>query len=125
MRRFIILALLAISTSAFAEDFKYLTMGYNNVEKSITLETIQKITFENGQVVVTTSEGSETFPLSQMQKMYFSEMATGIGEIEKVEAGENEKMKGKVFDLSGRKVSESSELSRGFYIVNGKKVIIK
>ena len=123
MRRFIILALLAISTSVFAEDFKYLTMGYNNVEKSITLETIQKITFENGQDVVTTSEGSETFPLSQMQKMYFSEMATGIGEIEKVEGGENEKMKGKVFDLSGRKVSEASELSRGFYIVNGKKVI--
>ena len=123
MRRFIILALLAISTSVFAEDFKYLTMGYNNVEKSITLETIQKITFENGQDVVTTSEGSETFPLSQMQKMYFYEMATGIGEIEKVEGGENEKMKGKVFDLSGRKVSEASELSRGFYIVNGKKVI--
>ena len=123
MKKLFIVAFLAVVATVHAEDFKYLTMGYNNVEKSITLETIQKITFENGQVVVTTSEGSETFPLVQMQKMYFSETATGIVEIEKMRNGENEKVKGESYDLSGRKVEFNSQLRKGVYIVNGKKVV--
>jgi hypothetical protein len=126
MKKLFIVALLAVVATVHAEDFKYLTMGYNNVEKSITLETIQKITFVNGQVVVATSEGNESFPLAQMQKMYFSQTATGIGEIEKMRDGENEKMRGEVYDLSGRKVSVpsvSSVLPKGVYIINGKKVV--
>ena len=123
MRRLLFLALLAIGTSALAEDYKYLTMGYSNVEKSITLETIQKITFQNGNVVVTTSEGVETFPLAEMEKMYFSATATGINEIEngklKMEDAQH------IYDLSGRKVSVPSVLPKGVYIRNGKKFVVK
>ncbi|MBQ7571602.1 MAG: hypothetical protein IJT19_05115 [Bacteroidaceae bacterium] len=125
MKRLLFLALLAIGTSAFAEDYKYLTMGYSNVEKSITLETIQKITFQNGNVVVTTSEGVETFPLAEMEKMYFSATATGIEEMEKVRDGENETVNGVVYDLGGRRVSVPSVLPKGVYIRNGKKFVVK
>ena len=30
-----------------------------------------------------------------------------------------------IFDLQGRKVSDKGQLSKGIYIVNGKKVVIK
>ena len=43
---------------------------------------------------------------------------TGISEIEKMRDGENEKF----FDLQGRRVAQPT---KGLYIVNGKKVIIK
>ncbi len=122
MKRFLLLALLAVSTSAFAEDFKYLTLSASSAVKSIELQTIQKITFENGSVVVTTSEGIESLPLAEMQKMFFSETTTGIGEIEKLRDGENEKLRGEVYDLSGRRVVNPQ---RGIYIVNGKKLVIK
>ena len=48
--------------------------------------------------------------------------ATGIESLTPVPSPEGE---GNVYDLSGRKVSESSVLPKGVYIVNGKKVIVK
>jgi hypothetical protein len=45
--------------------------------------------------------------------------ATGIGELERMGIGENEKW----YDLAGRRVSSSQ--SKGVYIVNGKKVFVK
>lgn len=130
MKKLFIVALLAVVATVHAEDYKYLTMGYNNVEKSISLETIQKITFVNGQVVVATSEGNESFPLAQMQKMYFSQTATGI---QKIENGESGVESGQcIYDLSGRKVEYNSQsairnshLRKGVYIINGKKVVVR
>ena len=48
--------------------------------------------------------------------------ATGIENLTPAPSPEGE---GNVYDLSGRKVSESSVLPKGVYIVNGKKVIVK
>ena len=127
MKKLLIMAMLAIGTTAFAEDYKYLTMGYNSVEKSIDLSTIQKITCENGNVVVTTSNGNETFQLSEMEKMYFSSEATAIKGVQ-AEASQAEKT---VYDLAGRRISASSVYSaspvlpKGVYIINGKKVVVK
>ena len=118
MKKLIIMAMLAIGTTAFADDYKYLTMGYNSVEKSIELSTIQKITFENGQVVVATSNGNETFQLSEMEKMFFSSVATSVKDV-KSEVAQVEKM---VYDLAGRRVQQPT---KGLYIINGKSVILK
>ena len=76
----IIIALLctAGSMTAMADEYQYLTMAYNSVEQSIELATIKKITFENSQVVVTTTAGQVTFPQSEMEKMFFSTTATAI-----------------------------------------------
>lgn len=118
MRKMLLMAMLAVSTMAFADDYQYLTMGYNSIEKSILLETIQKITFENGNVVVATSNGNETFPQSQMEKMYFSTEPTAIKSV----STEKEKTDNTVYDLSGRRVMNPQ---KGIYIVDGKKVVIK
>lgn len=118
MKKLIIMAMLAIGTTAFAEDYKYLTMGYNSVEKSIDLSTIQKITFENGQVVVATSNGNETFQQSEMEKMFFSSEATAIEAV----AAEGQRIRQAVYDLSGRRVDNPQ---KGIYIIDGRKVVIK
>lgn len=80
MKKTILMALLlsAGSMAAMADDYKYLTVATNSAEESIELATIQKITFEGKNVVVTTSAGQATFPQSEMQKMFFSATATAI-----------------------------------------------
>lgn len=118
MKKLFLIAMLAVSSMAYADDYQYLTMCYNNMEKSIVLETIQKITFENGKVVVTTSNGNEDFDLAQMQRMFFSNTATAVKEVE-TETQSEEKV---IYDLSGRRVVKPQ---RGLYIVNGKKVLVK
>ncbi|MBQ8969621.1 MAG: hypothetical protein IJ064_07830 [Bacteroidaceae bacterium] len=117
---FFIVTLLAASLAAHAEDYKYLTLAYNSMEKSIELGTIQKITFTDGQLVVTTSDGSETFAQNQMEKMYFSQTATNIQST----VADVPQTGTSVYDLQGRKIQQSRP-SKGIYIVNGRKVVIK
>ena len=119
MKKFIVMAMLTIGTTVFADDYKYLTVGYNSTEKSIELTTIQKITFENNQMVVATSDGEQTFPQAQLEKMFFSQTATGVKEVQSSEP----KVQGSVlYDLTGRRVEKAS---KGIYIVDGRKIVIK
>ena len=69
--------------AASAEDFQYLTVKTNEAEQSITLATIQKITFDTkaNNVVVTTSEGTVTFPIEEMQKMFFASTPSAIKQL--------------------------------------------
>lgn len=79
-KRIIAYLLLAVSIPAMAEDYQYLTVAQSSTEKSIELASIRKITFEagSGNMVVTTTEGEERFPLSEMGKMFFSATPTAI-----------------------------------------------
>lgn len=113
--------------SAKAEDYKYLTVGYNGMERSVSLDTVLKIVFKDGNVVLTTCEDSHTFPQTQVETIYFSETSTGIERV--INADEMEEMvngkgpNGKCFyDLSGRRVENPT---KGLYIVGNKKVLIK
>lgn len=83
MRKHLLLPVLALCLSATvqADDLQYLTAGYNSVEKSIELATVQKITFENGNVVVLTTDGPVTFPVTQMEKLFFASTPTAIDEL--------------------------------------------
>ncbi len=80
MRKFIVIATLlsAACLQTRADDYKYLTAAYNNTEESYELATVQKITFEDGNVVITTSKGVVALPEDQMEKMYFSATATAV-----------------------------------------------
>ena len=80
MKRMTIMALLLAAAwqTTKADDLNYLTVAYNKVEQSITLSTVQKITFNSTQVLVTTTEGVVTFPLSEMEKMTFTAEKTAI-----------------------------------------------
>ena len=79
----LILAFLATCTTTFAmaqDTYRYLTVATSSAEQSLELATLQKIVFDTiGQkVIVTTSEGVVEFPLSEMQKMFFSTTPTAI-----------------------------------------------
>lgn len=64
--------LLMVSTCVMADDYKFLTITQNGSEQDIYLPLVQKITFENNCVVVTTSEGQHTYPISILDKMTFT-----------------------------------------------------
>ena len=71
--------LLMVSTIMMADEYNYLTISYNGSEESISLPVVQKITFEEGRVVVTTSDGSRySYPISLLEKITFTETATAI-----------------------------------------------
>lgn len=60
-------------------DYRYLTIQVNNNdEQSIELATIQKITFEDSNVLITTTEGTVTIAQSDLQKLFFSATPTAI-----------------------------------------------
>ena len=64
--------LLMVSTNMMAD--KYLTITYSGLEQNIA----QRITFEGGYVVVTTTEGTHSYPISVLDKMTFTESADAI-----------------------------------------------
>lgn len=83
MKRTFITALLAVSTLATMadDDLRYLTLQTTTQEQSIELATIQKITFEDTNVVITTTKGQSTFAQSELQKLYFTATPTAIAEL--------------------------------------------
>lgn len=77
-KHFLAALLLMVSTSMMAEEYKYLTISYSGSEQSISLPIVQRITFEEGYVVVTTTEGTHSYPISLLEKITFTESATAI-----------------------------------------------
>lgn len=71
MKHFLVAILLMASTTMWADKYNFLTVSSSG-EDYISLPTIQKITFANGNCVVTTTTGEYTYPLSEIKKMYFS-----------------------------------------------------
>ena len=136
----LLLALIATlaSMSAFA-DGEYglyiLSEGASSEEPTtIPVAEIQKITFENGNVVVKQTSGeSSTFSMSSISRMYFGELVTGIRDVpsEGLWDGKSIKVIGdskvEVFTTSGVAVSQGKysngesvnldHLPQGVYIV--------
>lgn len=73
-----ILAALLLMVCANMMAEKYLTITYSGSEQNISLPIVQKITFEEGYVVVTTAEGKHSYPISVLDKMTFTESEDAI-----------------------------------------------
>ncbi len=73
--------LAAVCLQTRADGYKYLVAAYNGEEASYELATVQKITFEDGNVVITTSEGVVSLPEEEMEKMYFSATSTRVNSL--------------------------------------------
>ena len=83
MKKTLIAATLALCCiTALADDYNYMTVTTGTSDRSIRLATIQKITFESGNVVVTTSQGIETFPHDEMRKIVFEDSPTDIATLQ-------------------------------------------
>ena len=72
--------LLMISANVMADEdlYQYLTITYSGSDSHISLPIVQRISFEDDYLKVTTTEGWQKFPLSIVEKITFTESATAI-----------------------------------------------
>ena len=91
------------------------------------MKNLQKVVFENGNMVITFKDGSsKTVALSLVQRLrFFTDSGiVGVEDVKNAEAC----MKHQVHDLTGRKLGDNiniKQLSKGTYIIDGQKTFIK
>ncbi|MCH5175726.1 MAG: hypothetical protein J1F40_07555 [Prevotellaceae bacterium] len=124
---FTLATVLMLGLSAFADDFNLYydsTEGQGNKIESVS--NLQKLTFEEGKLVITLKDGtSKSLPTAGITRLFFNtETAVGIKDVEETTADK----KGEVYDLTGRKLNidlNSEKLPKGIYIIDGQKVLVK
>ena len=105
----------AISTSsAHAEDYAYLTFEMTDGAKVSVSVSSMTITISG----TTLKTGNQSFTLSNLNKMYFtnSDETSGIKTISTEELNEVSE----VYDLNGRKVSKD-QMKKGVYVIKSKR----
>ena len=115
MKKFFILcSILMTSMSLLAEG-----------EQTIDAKKVSKLTFEGDNVVVHYNDGTPDTSFDMAAIVVSFENATGIEE--RMAIVEKEGLADKlVYNIQGQLVGkDAANLSKGIYIINGKKVIIK
>ncbi len=106
-----------LSTAVFAGNKQTLKIEGQVIEK-----TISEITFDGDNVVLHYADNTSATEDMSRVTLSFSYTTTGISQVE----GIKKALQGKVYNLQGQYVGSSLQgLSKGVYIINGKKVIIK
>lgn len=111
-----------------AYDYPYLTLQANDGSlTSLSVESLT-ITISNGELVVTNGDGTQTFPLASLNKMFFAETAETTGISEAIETDETVC----VYSLNGISLgtypsmrAARSALRPGFYIMKTSSKTIK
>lgn len=129
MRKIITLAVATLlSLSAFADDFNlyYDTTAGDTGKKIESIANLQKIKFENGNLVCVRTDGTtQTLAISSVRRLFFS-TDTSIVAIDEVKEESADNGQDEIYDLMGRKLELSKkDLPKGIYIVNGKKLLVK
>lgn len=128
-RKIVFVATLMLSTIVWAEDFNlYYTATSDGTNVKVeSVKNLQKVVFENGNMVITFKDGSsKTVALSLVQRLrFFTDSGiVGVEEVKNAEAC----MKHQVHDLTGRKLGDNiniKQLSKGTYIIDGQKTLIR
>ena len=77
LKKLLFALLLAVSTTALADNYAYLTIDQSGEETSFSLSEITKITFDNTNMIVNLADGNtRQIPLLSLSKMFFSETGT-------------------------------------------------
>jgi hypothetical protein len=123
MKKFLLLLMALVGAlTVQAEEYAYLTFETTDGEKASVAVSSLTLTI-NGN---TLTAGSQTFTLSNLSKMYFSNIneTTAIEEITTATLDEA----ADIYDLQGHKVTKE-QMKRGVYIVKTKsrtyKMIVK
>lgn len=126
MKRLLILAVLTAFTATHAladDDYSlYIVSGSSAAPTSYAVSDIQKITFSNGNVVVTKTDGtSASVAMSSISSMYLD--VTSVDAIETMDADEALNLSA-VYDLQGRMVArrfadfkDNSSFASGIYVI--------
>lgn len=117
-QKYLVLLAGMLSTVAYADNKQTVKIDGNVIDKVVT-----EITFEGDDVVLNYADNtSETKDMSLVAFSFTYEGATGINHVEKTTKTWN----GKVYNLNGQLVGTSVErLSKGVYVINGQKLIVK
>ena len=104
--------------TAHADDYAYLTFETTDGAKVSVEVSSLTITISG----TTLTAGSQTFTLSNLSKMYFSNTneSTGINTLTISDWNEVTE----IYDLNGRKVTKD-QMKRGVYVVKSKVALIK
>jgi hypothetical protein len=129
MRKVITLTLVLIGiATAMAYDFPFLTFQTSDgTTKSVAVEELS-ITISNGQLVLTNAEGTESFTLSDLSKMYFSQSNETAG----IAGTDTDNEEISVFTIGGlhmgtfQSVSEAkASMKPGIYVMKTKSKTLK
>ena len=118
MKKYLFLLACMLTTAVYADNRQTVKVDGQVIDKTIT-----EITFEGDNVTLNyTDNTSDTMDMSLVSLSFVYGESAGIGQVEQLQKA----LQGKVYNLNGQLVGNSVEgLSKGVYIVNGKKVIIK
>lgn len=111
------LLLSAMSLNATADDIQTLTLNGQTSDK-----TVSRITFSGDNAVLTfTDQTTATCDMEQV-KLEFDYTTVGISAPQAPAAKQNRR----VYNLNGQYMGDTTDrLSKGVYVVEGKKVVIK
>lgn len=134
MKKLVLTTLITLGTlQAQAYDYPYLV--FQNTEGTTTVLAVEQlsITISNGQLVATNADGTQSLPLADLSKMYFTQQAdlTGISN-----ASTQEEEVVEVFTTGGVKLGKylnineaKTSLKPGLYILKSKqksfKIVVK
>ena len=77
LRSYLFGLLLAVSGTAHADEYAYLTIDQTGNETSFAVSSINRITFSNTDMVLHMNDGTQqTLPLASLSKMFFAENGT-------------------------------------------------
>lgn len=106
-----------LSTAVFAGSKQTVKIDGQLIEK-----TVSEITFDGDNVVLQYADNTSDQADMSLVTLSFTYQTTGISQIEDIKKA----LQGKVYNLQGQYVGSSLQgLSKGVYMINGKKVIIK
>lgn len=121
---FIVLAML-VSAIARAYDYPYLTFQRTDGTQTSVAVANLTLTVADGQLVAQNADTKETFPLAELNRMFFAAEPTGIVELET----ETQTTQVEVYTLTGMRIGQfetaaqaRQQLARGTYLIkhNGK-----
>ena len=116
-KAYLLLLAAMFSTAVFAGSKQTVKIDGQLIEK-----TVSEITFDGDNVVLQYSDNTSNQADMSLVTLSFTYQTTGISQVE----GIKQALQGKVYNLQGQCVGSSLQgLSKGVYIINGKKVIIK
>ena len=106
-----------LSTAVFAGSKQTIKIDGQVIEK-----TVSEITFDGDNVVLQYADNTSDQADMSLVTLSFTYQTTGISQVEDIKKA----LRGKVYNLQGQYVGSSLQgLSKGVYMINGKKVVIK
>lgn len=106
-----------LSAAVFAGSKQTVKIDGQVIDKTVT-----EITFDGDNVVLHYADNTSDNRDMSLVTLSFTYQTTGISQVESIKQA----LQGKVYNLQGQCVGSSLQgLSKGVYIINGKKVIIK